>query len=126
VAFQVAVAVAVLEFVADPALAVAELSRVVRPGGRVVIGALNPRSPWGVARRRELREPPWNTARFLCRHELRELARPYGRGTVRGVLFARGPLPRLTPAGTADRAARSPSVPSTGAFQVLTIDRREQ
>jgi protein-L-isoaspartate O-methyltransferase len=39
-AFDVAVAVTVCEFAASPAAVVAELARVTRPGGRIVIGAL--------------------------------------------------------------------------------------
>ena len=41
---DVAVAVTVLEFVADPGAALAELARITRPGGRIVVAALNPRS----------------------------------------------------------------------------------
>ena len=40
-----------LEFVPDPAPAVAELNRVVRPGGRVVLTTLNSLSPWAVRRK---------------------------------------------------------------------------
>lgn len=54
-AFDVTIAVTVCEFTASPAAVVAELARVTRPGGRVVIGALNRRSPWGLARHRQLR-----------------------------------------------------------------------
>src|SRR5215831_17049928 len=53
------VAITLLESVADPASVVAEMARVTCPDGRFVIGALDPRSPWGLARRRRLREVPW-------------------------------------------------------------------
>ncbi|MGH9002178.1 MAG: class I SAM-dependent methyltransferase, partial [Acidimicrobiia bacterium] len=43
---DVAVAVTVLEFMSDPNAALRELARVTRPGGRIVVGALNPNSPW--------------------------------------------------------------------------------
>ncbi|HUZ10275.1 MAG TPA: class I SAM-dependent methyltransferase [Acidimicrobiales bacterium] len=122
-AFDAVVGVAVLEFVGDPAVVVAELCRVVRPGGRVVLGVLNPRSPWGAARRRELREPPWSAAGFLTRRRLRELARPYGRSTVRGVLFLPGPVPGMSCLGPVTECLGR-LAPSTGAFQVLTIHRR--
>ena len=49
-AFDVTIAVTVCEFAASPAALVAELARVTRPGGRVVIGALNRRSAWALAR----------------------------------------------------------------------------
>jgi SAM-dependent methyltransferase len=90
------VAVAVLEFVADPAAVVAEMCRVTRRGGRVVVGALNPRSAWGVARWRELRRPPWAAARFFGRAELRRLGRPYGRARLRGLQQLAMPCVRLT------------------------------
>ena len=117
-----AVGVAVLEFVEDPAAVVAELCRVVRPGGRVVLGALNPRSPWGAARRSELREPPWSAARFSTRRRLRELAEPYGWATVGGFLLLPGPVPGMSRIGpVVERLGRL--VPWAGAFQVLTIER---
>jgi len=56
--------------------AVAELARVTRPGGRVLVGALNPRSPWGLANHRRRRSGAWCHARFLNRAELRSLAAP--------------------------------------------------
>jgi hypothetical protein len=89
----------------------------------VVVGALNPRSPWGVVRRRELREPPWKTARFLCRHEFRNLARPYERPRSTGPSSPRDPYlarPRMGP--LIERLGEL--VPSIGAFQVLITERR--
>jgi ubiquinone/menaquinone biosynthesis C-methylase UbiE len=40
-----------IEFVADGAQAIAELNRVVKPGGRVVVTSLNSLSPWAEQRR---------------------------------------------------------------------------
>lgn len=40
-----------IEFVADAATAIAELNRVVKPGGRVVLTSLNSLSPWAEQRR---------------------------------------------------------------------------
>jgi len=40
-----------IEFVADAATAIAELNRVVKPGGRVVLTSLNGLSPWAEQRR---------------------------------------------------------------------------
>jgi SAM-dependent methyltransferase len=72
--FDVTFAVTVCEFTADPAGVVAELARITRPGGHVVIGSLNPHSPWGRWTRRRFRQPPWDTARFLDRAELDAIA----------------------------------------------------
>lgn len=117
------VAVAVLEFVADPAAAVGEMCRVTRRGGRVVVGALNPHSAWGVARWRRLRRPPWTAARFLDRKALRRLGRPHGPTTLHSALFLPGPLPPLGLLGPLAEALGA-LLPGLGAFQVLVIDRR--
>jgi ubiquinone/menaquinone biosynthesis C-methylase UbiE len=42
-----------IEFVADAARAIAELNRVVKPGGRVVVTSLNSLRPWAEQRRRK-------------------------------------------------------------------------
>jgi ubiquinone/menaquinone biosynthesis C-methylase UbiE len=55
--FDITVAITLLEFVADPALVIAEMARVTRPGGRLAIASLNPVNPWGLAHWRRLREP---------------------------------------------------------------------
>jgi SAM-dependent methyltransferase len=121
-AFDLTLAVTVLEFVAHPAAALAELARVTRNGGRIVIGALNPHSPWGLANRRRLRTGVWCHARFLSRSELQALGTPHGRTSLHGALYAPGVLPGLSRIGplleTAGRAA-----PGWGAFQVLAIDK---
>jgi LmbE family N-acetylglucosaminyl deacetylase len=65
--FDLTMAVTILEFVTHPAAALAELARVTHPGGRIVVGALNPRSPWGLANRRRLRSGVWCDASFLSR-----------------------------------------------------------
>ena len=46
-AFGLAVAVTLCEFVDDVPAVFAELARVVRPGGRFIVGSLNRRSAWG-------------------------------------------------------------------------------
>ena len=56
-AVDVAVAMTRLEFADAAESLVGELDRATRRGGRIALGALNPRSPWGLARRRELRRP---------------------------------------------------------------------
>ena len=59
------VAVTLCEFTDDLGTVFAELSRVTRPGGRIVVGALNPRSPWGLRNWRQLRRSPWSGAHFF-------------------------------------------------------------
>ncbi|HET6949115.1 MAG TPA: methyltransferase domain-containing protein [Acidimicrobiales bacterium] len=121
-AFDLSLAVTVLEFVADPAAALAELARVTRDGGRIVVGALNPRSPWGLANRRARRAGVWCHARFLGRSELRALGSRHGRTRLHGALHAPGALPGLARLGPPIEAAGR-AVPPCGAFQVLTIDK---
>jgi SAM-dependent methyltransferase len=120
--FDLTLAVTVLEFVAHPVGALAELARVTRDRGRIVIGALNPHSPWGLANRRLLRTGVWCRGRFLSRRDLQALGTPHGRTSLHGALHAPGVLPGLSRIGplleTAGRAA-----PGWGAFQVLAIDK---
>ncbi len=119
-ALDVAIAITVLEFVSDPAAAMAEMARVVRPGGRILIGSLNPRSPWGIVHRHELAEPPWSAARFLARAELRALGQPYGRVELRSSLYALGGVPFLGIVGPLlERLGRV--APAWGGFQVLLV-----
>lgn len=117
---DVALAITVLEFVSDPAEAMAEMARVVRPGGRIVVGALNPRSAWGLAHRHELAEPPWRAARFLARAELRALGRRHGRVELRSALYAPSAVPFLGLVGPLLEGLGH-AVPAWGAFQVLVV-----
>jgi SAM-dependent methyltransferase len=119
---DVAVAVTVLEFVSAPSEVVGELARVTRPGGRIVIGALNPRSLWGLAHRRQLRSGVWCSARFLPRRRLVAFASPYGQVRLHGVLYAPTAFPGLRWIGPLLEAAGR-LTPRRGAFQVLVIDR---
>ena len=50
-AFDVVVCILALEFIAHPPTAVAELRRVLKPSGRLVIGVLGRWSPWNLWRR---------------------------------------------------------------------------
>ena len=49
--FDIITCVTVLEFTASPAQAVAEMARLLKPGGRLVVGVLNTWSIWAIARR---------------------------------------------------------------------------
>lgn len=120
--FTLVVSVATTEFLVDVEGALAEALRVLRPDGRLVIGALNPRSPWGLAhRRRHARHPAWTEA---CLRSPRALRRrlPADVGVQRrAALYAPGAIPLLDRLGPLlERAGRL--APDLGAFQVLTIE----
>lgn len=116
-----AVAVTVLEFTAHPASVLAEMARVTLPGGRLVVGVLNPRSAWGWTDRGRRGRAAWAGACFLPRTELLRLGRRHGRARVTGALYGwrRMPLPRVL--GPALEGLRV-LAPHAGAFQLLTVD----
>lgn len=68
--FDLVVGVASLEFVADPGLVLHEAVRVLRPGGRLVLGVLNRDSPWGRLYRQAARDDPGSV--FAAAHLLGE------------------------------------------------------
>ena len=111
----------VLEFVPDPSAAVAGLARVTRPGGRVLVGDLNPHSPWGVANRRRLRSGVWCTARFLSGAELRSIGARHGATHLHRTLYAPADLTGIRFLGPALETI-GPLAPAWAAFQVLVID----
>ncbi len=82
--FQVVTCVLALEFVAEPAGAVAELARVQPPGGRLVIGALGRFSPWALLRRLKglFGVSLWRHACFFGRRELAGLLKAGYRDVV--------------------------------------------
>ncbi len=73
VAFDFVVAVTVLCFVRDAKRAVMQMARVLRPGGRLVIGDLGRWNLWAVHRRIRgwLGDPTWCAAVFRTEAELR-------------------------------------------------------
>jgi 2-polyprenyl-3-methyl-5-hydroxy-6-metoxy-1,4-benzoquinol methylase len=89
--FDVVVAVTVLCFVPDAAGAVREMARVLRPGGRLVLGELGRWSAWAALRRVRgwLGSSTWKTARFRTPHELRVLVRQAGLSVtaLRGAVY---------------------------------------
>jgi SAM-dependent methyltransferase len=118
--FDLAIAVTLCEFVDAVPAVFAELARVVRPGGRFIVGSLNPGSLWGWFGRSRFKEAPWTSARFLSRRELLELGSRHGSASITGVLFAPEGLPRRGWLGPALEAAGK-LAPLFGAFQVLTV-----
>ncbi len=96
--FDIVVAVTILCFVHDAAPVFAEIARILRPGGRLVIGELGKWSSWAATRRIRawLGSPLWRLGRFRTAHELLALARQAGLvpGPVRGAIY----YPRWAPA----------------------------
>lgn len=73
--FDVVSAITVLCFIGEPRRAIEEMVRVLKPGGRLVIGELAGSSCWAAWRRLRSRlgHPTWRAARFWTAGELREL-----------------------------------------------------
>ena len=89
--FDLVVAVTVLCFVPDAEAAFREITRVLRPGGAVVIGELGRWSLWALRRRIRgwLGNRLWRAAHFRTGGELRRLAEGAGLQVraVRGAVF---------------------------------------
>ncbi|MCB9762106.1 MAG: methyltransferase domain-containing protein [Alphaproteobacteria bacterium] len=78
--FDLVLAVTVLCFVEDPTAGFRELARVLRPGGRVVIGELGRHNLWAASRRVRgwLGSSTWRAAHVWTRGELRRHLREAG------------------------------------------------
>lgn len=121
--FDVALAVTVFEFVADPPAVLAEMGRVTRTPGTIVVGLLNPQSPWGRGHGPGRGSGMWQEAHLLVTADIAALGRRHGSVAVTETLRAPGWLPGLAVWGAAlEWLGQRLRVP--GAFQVVTIDRR--
>jgi len=111
--FDKSVSVAALEFVADEKRAVAELFRVTRPGGVVVVATLNSLSPWAARRSANARRDPESIFnRVFFRSPVQLLAATSVPGIVRTVVhFGKEDDP-----ATFDRSERQGEGRETGAF----------
>ena len=111
--FDKSVSVAALEFVADEKRAVAELFRVTRPGGVVVVATLNSLSPWAARRSANARRDPESIFnRVFFRSPVQLLAATSVPGIVRTVVhFGKEEDP-----STFDRSERQGEGRETGAF----------
>ena len=89
--FDVVVAVTVLSFVANATAAVREMARVLRPGGRLVLGELGRWNAWAATRRLTgwRGASTWSAARFRSAGELRALLNQGGLSVkaLRGAVF---------------------------------------
>ena len=90
-AFDVVAAVTVLCFVSDASVAVREIARVLRPGGRLVIGELGRWNTWAARRRLLgwLGSPLWKAAHFRTATVLCSLVKHAGFSVVgvRGAVY---------------------------------------
>lgn len=137
--FDVVIAVTVLCWVSDASAAVREMTRVLRPGGIVVIGELGRYSLWASARRIRgwFGERFWREAHFWTAGELRRLVERGGlkSDAVRGAVYyppsrslakrlapLDGSLSRMSSAGAAFLCVRAGKPPSADAKAVRTED----
>jgi ubiquinone/menaquinone biosynthesis C-methylase UbiE len=91
ISFDIVTAVTVLCLVPNAAVAVREMARVLKPGGRLVIGELGRWSTWAAIRRVRgwFGSRTWKTARFRSAAELTALAEQAGLSVVfiRGAVY---------------------------------------
>jgi ubiquinone/menaquinone biosynthesis C-methylase UbiE len=128
--FDLVVSITSLEFAADPLEALTELARVLRPGGKIIIGTINAESPWADVRRRHQGpdDDAGGIARFYTPQSMRMLLRrtgTFGAVTLESCLYA---LP--TDDMSLEAGARRKEFlgrlfrPLTGAFLVTTARKR--
>jgi ubiquinone biosynthesis O-methyltransferase len=89
--FNIVMAITILCFVDDASPVLPEIARVLRPGGRLVVGELGKWSTWAARRRIRawLGVQLWRRARFRTANELRDLAERAGLivESVRGAIY---------------------------------------
>ncbi len=87
--FDLVLSVTSVEFMQEPDLALAEMFRVVAPGGRMVVAVLNARSLWGRARicQASQQDTPFRHAHLYTAAEFVAALRRYGRPKWSGSVF---------------------------------------
>ena len=121
--FDVTTAVTLCEFTVSAEVTIAELARVSRPGGQLVIGVLNPRSLWGLGNRSQFGSPPWSGAKWLSEGALRQIGSRYGDVETVTVLYAPRAAPGLRWLGFLAERIGHVVAPHHGAFIVARIQR---
>ncbi|MDP1990221.1 MAG: methyltransferase domain-containing protein [Syntrophales bacterium] len=119
--FDKTVSVTALEFIEDEKKAVAELFRVTKPGGSVVVATLNSLSPWAIRRRENARRDKGSVFnRVFFRSPAQLLAAAPVPGIVRtAVHFGKGDNP-----AELDRIERAGQGRETGAFLAARWEKR--
>jgi len=122
--FDLVFSVTMLEFVANPEQALSDMWRVVRPGGRLVIGVLNALSPWAWARKRQTskQKTPFDDAHFFYPWEFVRLLRRYGPVSWSSSVFFLPSGAGLSLAWTLERIGRAVAKP-LGALLVGRISK---
>lgn len=91
--FDKTISVTAIEFLDEDAMeAVAEMFRVTRPGGLIVVASLNSLSPWAAERKAKQGHPVFAHARFRSPSEMLELA-PVSGSTRTAVHFRKNDDP---------------------------------
>ena len=119
--FDKGVSVTAVEFVADEKAALAELFRVTRPGGVIVVATLNSLSPWAARRKAKARRDPESVFnRVFFRSPAQLLAAAPAAGVVRTAVHF-GPEDDPAAFGRIEAAGRGAE---TGAFVAARWEKR--
>lgn len=84
--FDAVLFVTTLEFVSNAGEAVSEAARVLKLGGRLVVGVLSSEGPWAASRRKSA-SPVWEGAHFFTEDEVRTLLEPFGAVTLMRAVY---------------------------------------
>ena len=126
--FDLVISITALEFIKNPDKAIAEMIRVCKKGGRVVVGTLGSDSCWASKRMEAKKKAPdsvFRDARFYSLDELRRMAEKFGYKTiVKGAVFAPPHNTALCVAfGRVIEKLCQAIIPSKGAFLIFRIDK---
>ncbi len=120
--FDLVCAVATLHLVPDPSYVLGEMYRCLKPGGRLVIGALNALSYLGLKRAIQ-RSETFGGTRFLTVWELKRRLRLYGMPQLATCAFF-PPLRLLLPFAGWIEGIGKRLMPATGQFIVAWLDKQ--